>query len=586
MKNKVISINQSCNNFPSGTLSEMVFGMQNTGNKILNSTNKKKKSFKREKNSILSMTNFYLKHEFENSKTYLGNSIYDVFTVIKKKENLLKQKNFIKALSNLQKKDKKIIGPPDSILEFENSGDKYNNIRKFKKTNIKVYKIFNKDKLSNFSFDINTNKIEIEVKNLDNVNSFCISNKKEIKSKFDDANKSVCVFRDEKSNFSIRLENTNEKLDLSYSNKTNNNCKELNIMNTENNINKNLNFSCISYQINPELSNIFDIEFVKQLIEKDSEYSDLFISNLDQTLNIKETFIYNRAKILDLQIQVSEEFGFKRDTYYMAVTYYDRYLSCFPNMLDLYTNYSNIPTLKLIALCCLMIASKIEEIQIPRSEEYINVLNSEGKNTFSQEIITKTEIVILKKLKWKLHPITLNTWMNWYVGQWDLFYSSFYEDKIMTDLLFFKKTDDKSYYLFKKISQLIDLISLDFIFVFICKRKLVAISILICILENNFSINEGDIETDNLEISNFNDEEFLINVILKGNDNIDLRGFISIFIDFLNQSFNMKIEELLSDLPKITKYIGFLKKISVDLPITIQMASDDDEMINNVSFFI
>lgn len=35
------------------------------------------------------------------------------------------------------------------------------------------------------------------------------------------------------------------------------------------------------------------------------------------------------------------------------------------------------------------------------------------------------ELVILKTLKFKLNPPTINFWLNWYLSQWDVFIDTY-----------------------------------------------------------------------------------------------------------------------------------------------------------------
>lgn len=60
---------------------------------------------------------------------------------------------------------------------------------------------------------------------------------------------------------------------------------------------------------------------------------------------------------------------------------------------------------------------KIEEIQ----HSSVNSFAYFAGNAFSGPQIIAKERDIMTTLKWKIYPDTLNTWMDSYLNQWDLF---------------------------------------------------------------------------------------------------------------------------------------------------------------------
>jgi hypothetical protein len=132
---------------------------------------------------------------------------------------------------------------------------------------------------------------------------------------------------------------------------------------------------------------IFDINFVSNLIEKEKEYT-LEPNFLLQHPNFKSEF---RVMLLDWLMELCEEFAFKRDTFHYAVNYIDRYLSCCMEV--------EKDDLQLIGVVCLCIAAKfevnlnlIQEVQIPRSEEYVIATD----NSYTLENFIQTEKIVLK----------------------------------------------------------------------------------------------------------------------------------------------------------------------------------------------
>ena len=70
-----------------------------------------------------------------------------------------------------------------------------------------------------------------------------------------------------------------------------------------------------------------------------------------------------RAILLDWMAEVCNEFQIKRDTYYIAVNYIDRYLSIVYNIKKI--------ELQLIGVTALWVSSKIEEIYAPRILDFV-----------------------------------------------------------------------------------------------------------------------------------------------------------------------------------------------------------------------
>jgi hypothetical protein len=204
---------------------------------------------------------------------------------------------------------------------------------------------------------------------------------------------------------------------------------------------------------------IYDISFYLNLINQSGSYP---------TLNQKKIFHNNpeikwkdRLKILLWMMKNCEEFAYKRDTFHYALYYFDAFLFLSKEKIKK-------KDLKLIGITCISLSAKIEEIQIPKLSEYAKSI--EPKNIDSHiNLIISMEQKICSTLKWKLIPITTEIWLNWYTCQWDLYIDSSPEIKneLMKyikedDIIYFKKQNEKAYSNYRRIYQLIDLISLDY----------------------------------------------------------------------------------------------------------------------------
>ena len=258
-----------------------------------------------------------------------------------------------------------------------------------------------------------------------------------------------------------------------------------------NNCNNKNNISKDKFQIPFKINND-NIEEIPQSVFDYTFYQKLLISNdiITKRCKIisKKELIINtelRLEILIWMMKTCEEFAFKRDTYHNSCFYFDMYLSLISSKTSNKNDNQNLKDksyLELIGLSCIVISAKIEEIQLPRLKEYAELLNKK----YDSNSIIEMEKKICSELRWKLIVITKNVWLSWYLCQWDLFIDTV--DNIKKemsklikedDILYYKKPNDNSYYNFRKISQLIDIMSLDFHSYFYDQRLLIAISFFI-----------------------------------------------------------------------------------------------------------
>ena len=258
-----------------------------------------------------------------------------------------------------------------------------------------------------------------------------------------------------------------------------------------NNFNNKNNISKDKFQIPFKINND-NIEEIPQSVFDYTFYQKLLISNdiITKRCKIisKKELILNtelRLEILIWMMKTCEEFAFKRDTYHNSCFYFDMYLSLISSKTSNKNDNQNLKDksyLELIGLSCIVISAKIEEIQLPRLKEYAELLNKK----YDSNSIIEMEKKICSELRWKLIVITKNVWLSWYLCQWDLFIDTV--DNIKKemsklikedDILYYKKPNVNSYYNFRKISQLIDIMSLDFHSYFYDQRLLIAISFFI-----------------------------------------------------------------------------------------------------------
>lgn len=106
------------------------------------------------------------------------------------------------------------------------------------------------------------------------------------------------------------------------------------------------------------------------------------------------------------------EFTLKRETFYYALNFVDRFLSLSPNVRK--------QDLQLIGVASMFMASKIEEVLSPKVADFAKSTD----DGYSKEQIILKEKEIMRTLRWQLNPPTAYMWASWYMSQWDIFIDS------------------------------------------------------------------------------------------------------------------------------------------------------------------
>lgn len=153
-----------------------------------------------------------------------------------------------------------------------------------------------------------------------------------------------------------------------------------------------------------------------------------------------------RAMLLDWLNEVCQAYSLSRQTYYLALDFFDRYLS---TRADVSKKH-----LQLLGITCLFIAAKIEEIFPPKLDRFSFVCDGACDDT---EILAKEQLV-LNTLKWELCPVTPIAWLNVFMQV----YSSIDKENASAnedgEHFLFPDYDSK---LFVQIAHLIDLCTLN-----------------------------------------------------------------------------------------------------------------------------
>ncbi|XP_071711629.1 cyclin-D3-3-like [Rutidosis leptorrhynchoides] len=145
------------------------------------------------------------------------------------------------------------------------------------------------------------------------------------------------------------------------------------------------------------------------LLSKQNNNNSAHIKCFD---NVDESL---RRESVDWMIRVSSHYGFVALTTILAVNYFDRFLltTAFLN-----NNNNNKPWMnQLVAVACLSLASKVEEIQTPLLLD----LQIEGRKfVFESKTIMKMELLVLSSLEWKMNPVTPVAFFDYFMRRLNL----------------------------------------------------------------------------------------------------------------------------------------------------------------------
>lgn len=204
-----------------------------------------------------------------------------------------------------------------------------------------------------------------------------------------------------------------------------------------------------------------DPDYITSLIDKECEYlpSENYFDNVQPYLTPNM-----RSILYDWMMEVCSELMLKRESYHLAVSYVDRYMSIIPGVTK--QNY------QLIGLTCMYIAAKTEEVIPP----YIGDWVSSADNGYSLSSIFSAERGILQALSYNIFPVTTYNWLSFLMTQWDTFLDyhfgcvpgnnpnefprfskkqekEFFEER----MIFFKQSNQKAYKRFREAMQILDL---------------------------------------------------------------------------------------------------------------------------------
>jgi hypothetical protein len=121
--------------------------------------------------------------------------------------------------------------------------------------------------------------------------------------------------------------------------------------------------------------------------------------------------------------EFSDEFIFKRATFYLAVWYVDMFL----------TRVNDVPQSKfqLLGAAALFLAAKFEEVFPPRLKDIVYATD----NGYKKEEVTEMEQNLLRVFEFRLSPQTYNHWLDFWLTHWDSYLSDKQESSVYVRMM-------------------------------------------------------------------------------------------------------------------------------------------------------
>lgn len=192
-----------------------------------------------------------------------------------------------------------------------------------------------------------------------------------------------------------------------------------------------------------EAAGPFDARTLNFLVEREHAYNpDPFYFEKHQS----DVTPIMRTILVDWMVEVCMEFALKRETFYYALNYVDRFLSAQPGVLK--------QNLQLLGVTAMYVAAKMEEVLSPKVADFVKSTD----NGYSADQILAMEKTLYRVLGWQLAPPTAAMWASWYMTQWDLFTHEAVQQGMKPK---FKEPSEAAYALFREVMQVVDAVHYD-----------------------------------------------------------------------------------------------------------------------------
>ncbi|PKU79709.1 cyclin-D3-3-like [Dendrobium catenatum] len=142
-------------------------------------------------------------------------------------------------------------------------------------------------------------------------------------------------------------------------------------------------------------------------LDTDDDYIETLISKEINTESTNIEFLLHcdwlRCEAIQWILRMKECFGFSPQTVYQAVSYFDRFLM--RRTIDDEKSW----VLQLLALACLSLAAKMEEVTTPALMDYHT-----EQCYFDSITIQRMELLVLSTLEWRMSSVTPLSYINYF----------------------------------------------------------------------------------------------------------------------------------------------------------------------------
>uniref|UniRef100_A0A5B6YXN1 Putative cyclin-D5-1 n=1 Tax=Davidia involucrata TaxID=16924 RepID=A0A5B6YXN1_DAVIN len=154
---------------------------------------------------------------------------------------------------------------------------------------------------------------------------------------------------------------------------------------------------------NHSASDTEEDEYIEMLFDR--EISVIGFKRLESSDNM----IGNRIECARLDaitwiLNTRALFGFRFQTAYLSVTYFDRFLSS--RAIDSEKSWA----IQLLSVACLSLAAKMEECRVPALSEF-----PVEKYNFTSKVIQRMELLVLNTLEWKMGSVTPFAYIHYFI---------------------------------------------------------------------------------------------------------------------------------------------------------------------------
>nr|XP_025651051.1 cyclin-D4-1-like isoform X1 [Arachis hypogaea]XP_025697710.1 cyclin-D4-1-like isoform X1 [Arachis hypogaea] len=151
----------------------------------------------------------------------------------------------------------------------------------------------------------------------------------------------------------------------------------------------------------------FDVlseETMKDMVEREKEH--LPKEDYLKRLRSGDLDLSGRRETIDWIWKAHSYYGFGPLTFCLSVNYLDRFLSLY----ELPRGKSW--TMQLLAVACLSIGAKMEEVKVPQS---VDLQVGEPKFVFEAKTIQRMELLVLSTLRWKMQALTPCSFIDYFL---------------------------------------------------------------------------------------------------------------------------------------------------------------------------